>query len=94
MPLLAILITVIVGGTYVVCGIAGMVLQQELRVDAPSKVSYRVVCGPTGLPWVSSLNWDGRWVTLPIHWVHYLRRHPRTWSVTVTESKSWWYKPY
>ena len=93
MPLWAILIVIVVGGTYTVCGLAGMILQQQIRVDAPSKVSYRVVDGPTGLPWVSSLNWDGRWVTLPIHWVRYLRRHPRTWSVTATESKYSWDKP-
>lgn len=56
-------------------------------------MSYRVVIGPSGLPWVSALNMDEGWITLPLHWVRWLRRRPRMWSVTVTESKSWWVKP-
>jgi len=70
-----------------------MVLQKETRVKGLSKVSYRVVVGPSGLPWVSTLNMDARWIVLPFHWVRWLRRRPRMWSVTVTESKSWWVKP-
>jgi len=93
MPLWAIPVLVIVGGSFTVSGIAGMVLQHETRVKGPSKVSYRVVVGPTGLPWVSTLNMDAGWITLPFHWARYLHRRPRTWSVTVTETKSWWDKP-
>jgi hypothetical protein len=93
MPLWVIPVLVIFGGAFTVSGIAGMVLQKETRVEGPSKVSYRVVIGPSNLPWVSTLNMDAAWITLPFHWVRWLRQRPRMWSVTVTESKSWWVKP-
>ena len=93
MPLWVISVLVIFGGAFTVSGIAGMVLQKETRVKGPSEASYRVVIGPSGLPWVSTLNMDARWITLPYHWVRWLRRGPRMWSVTVTEFKSWWVKP-
>ena len=84
---------IILGLSSFVGGIAGMVLQREARVTGPSNVSYRVVVGPSGIPWVAAFNWDAGWITLPFHWVRYLRRRPRTWSVTMTETKSWWIKP-
>ena len=92
MPLWLIPIYVIFLGAFGASGVAGMVLQCGRRVKAPSAVSYRVVAGPTGLPWVSTLDLDARWIALPVHWVRWLRRQPRTWSVTVTEAKNWWDK--
>jgi hypothetical protein len=93
MPLWVIPALVVFGGTFTISGIAGMVLQREIRVKGPSNVSYRVVVGPYGLPWVSTLNMDARWITLPVHWVRWLHRRPHMWSITVTESKSWWVQP-
>jgi hypothetical protein len=86
-PLWVIPILVIFGGTFTISGVAGMVLQCGRRVKAPTTSSYLVVAGPSGLPWVSTLNLDARWIALPVHWVQWLRRHPRTWSVTVTTSR-------
>jgi hypothetical protein len=68
-------------------GFAGMLVQHATTAVAPSKASFQVEVGPTGMPWIATLNWDGSWITAPIHWARYLRHHPRTWSVTVSRIK-------
>lgn len=58
------------------------------RNESPGSLfgaSYQVDRGPTGMPWIGAMNWDMSWVGVPIHWIRYLRRHPRTWSVSVAE---------
>ena len=68
-------------------GFAGMLVQHATTAVAPSKSSFQVEVGPTGMPWIATLNWDGSWIAAPIHWVRYLRHHPRTWSVSVSRIK-------
>ena len=93
MPAWLIAILVTVGVAWTAGGIVGMAMESQKRVYGPSGVSYRVQSGPTGIPWVAAFNWDAGWITLPFHWVRYLFRQERTWSVTLTETKSWWVKP-
>lgn len=66
-------------------GIAGMLFQHAARAVGPSKSAYQVDVGPTGMPWIGTLNLDMSWLGAPVHWARYLRRHPRTWSVSVAK---------
>jgi hypothetical protein len=86
------IVLVCVVGAVTMSGFAGMLLQQQVHVVTPTRVKYRLVRGPRGLTRVTTMNY-GRWLTLPIHWVHLLRRQPRNWSVTVTAAKGWWENP-
>jgi len=65
-------------------GFAGMLLQHAARAVGPSETAYQVDVGPTGLPWIGTLNMDMSWLRAPVYWIQYLRRHPRTWSVAVS----------
>lgn len=64
-------------------GFAGMLLQHAARAVTPSKVAYQVEVGPTGMPWIGTLNLDMSWLWAPAYWFHYFRNPPRTWSVSV-----------
>ncbi len=67
-------------------GAAGIVLQSNTRVsDADHKV-YQIAVGPTGVPLMSFMDWDGSWLTSPYFWIRFLRKVPRTWSVVVVEA--------
>jgi hypothetical protein len=63
-------------------GFAAMVFQHAAKAASPSGSTYQVDVGPTGMPWIGTLNWDMSWLGAPIHWVCYLRQRPRTWSVS------------
>jgi hypothetical protein len=78
---------VIVAVLFNIGGFAGMLVQHATTAVAPSKASFQVEVGPTGMPWIATLNWDGSWIAAPIHWARYLRHHPRTWSVAVSPIK-------
>jgi hypothetical protein len=84
---LVIILVVLVGVILNAGGFAGMLLQHAAKAVSPSKTSYQVDIGPTGMPWIATLNWDGSWLGAPIHWARYLRHHPRTWSVSVNRIK-------
>jgi hypothetical protein len=65
-------------------GVAAMLFQHATKAVAlSSKASYQVDVGPTGMPWIGTLNLDMSWLGAPIHWFLYLRQRPRTWSVSV-----------
>jgi hypothetical protein len=68
-------------------GFAGMLFQHATEAIAPSGVTFQIEVGPTAMPWIGTLNWDGTWIAAPVHWYRYLRHHPRTWSVSVSVSK-------
>jgi hypothetical protein len=82
--LLVIVLVVLVGVILNVGGFAGMLFQHAAKAVSPSKNSYQVEVGPTGMPWIATLNWDGSWLGAPVHWIRYLRQHSRTWSVSVS----------
>src|SRR5262245_60597330 len=69
-------------------GVAGMILQTSTTVTDPTKTIYRVAAGPTGIPWMGFMNWDGSWLTSPYFWIRYLRKGPRSWSVVVMDAHS------
>jgi hypothetical protein len=93
MPAWLIAVLAIVAVVWTAAGIAAMAAGSQKRVEGRTGLSYRVQSGPTGIPWLSAFVWDTGWITLPFHWANYLLRRPRTWSVTLTEAKSWWMKP-
>ena len=65
-------------------GLAAMLFQHATKAVAPSsKASIQVDVGPTGMPWIGTLNLDMSWLCAPIHWFRYLRRRPRSWSISV-----------
>jgi hypothetical protein len=68
-------------------GFAGMLFQHTTKAVAPSKASFQVEVGPTGMPWIGTLNLDMSWLGAPVHWIRYFRRYPRTWSVSVAKIK-------
>ena len=68
-------------------GFAGMLFQHASDATAPSGATFQIEVGPTGMPWIGTLNWDGSWIAAPVHWFRYLRHHPRTWSVWVSKVK-------
>lgn len=75
---------IVLAALWNVGGIAAMLCQHSTKVVAPSSsASYQVDVGPTGMPWIGTLNLDMSWLGAPIHWIRYLRRRPRTWSVSV-----------
>jgi hypothetical protein len=61
-----------------------MLVQHATTAVAPSNGSFQIEVGPTGMPWIATLDWDGSWIAAPIHWARYLRHHARTWSVSVS----------
>jgi hypothetical protein len=65
-------------------GFAGMLVQHATTAVTPSKTTFQVEVGPTGVPWIATLDRDGSWIASPIHWARYLRHDPRTWSVSVS----------
>jgi hypothetical protein len=66
-------------------GVAAMLFQHATKAVAPSsKAAYQVDVGPTEMPWIGTLNLDMSWLGAPIYWFRYLRKRPRTWSVSVT----------
>ncbi len=82
MPWLILLL--IVAALWNMGGFAAMHFQHATKAKAPSTgVRYQVGVGPTGMPWIGTLNLDMSWIGAPIHWIRYLRRRPRTWSVSV-----------
>jgi hypothetical protein len=82
MPWLILLL--VLAALWNVGGVAAMLFQHATKAEAPSsKESYQVDVGPTGMPWIGTLNLDMSWLGAPIHWIRYLRQRPRTWSVSV-----------
>jgi hypothetical protein len=68
-------------------GVAAMFFQHATDAMAPSGVTFQIEVGPTAVPWIGTLNWDGTWIAAPVHWFRYLRHPPRTWSVSVCKVK-------
>jgi hypothetical protein len=85
--LLVFVLVVLAGVLLNIGGFAGMLFQHATRAVSPSKSPYQVDVGPTGMPWIATLNWDGSWLGAPVHWIRYLRHHPQTWSVSVSRIK-------
>jgi hypothetical protein len=85
--IILIVLAATLGLTASVGGFAGMLFQHAADARTPAGAIFQIEVGPTDVPWIGTLNWDGSWFAASVHWFRYLRRHPRTWTVSVSKVK-------